>query len=155
MMFPRGPGTVLFGLMSFWVLKEFITLLKTRAADHKALVLSFASIPVQFWWVYRDWYGMFVIFIPVYVFLAIPVLSALENVELPLLYAGQSHARDKAAEVLSVTADVVGEIRDGRFGDEEVSFAKEVRVRMKLSRKVCPARGRPPIYSQGIANSMT
>jgi putative ABC transport system ATP-binding protein len=30
----------------------------------------------------------------------LPRLSALENVELPLLYAGQSHARDKAAETL-------------------------------------------------------
>lgn len=76
-MLPRGPGTVLFGLMSFWVLKEFITLLKTRAADHKALVLTFASIPVQFWWVYRNWYGMFVIFIPVYVFLLLPAVRVL------------------------------------------------------------------------------
>ncbi len=60
-----------FALMSFWAMKEYITLLETRPADHGALVLAFLCIPVQYVWVAQEWYGMFVIFIPVYMFLGL------------------------------------------------------------------------------------
>jgi phosphatidate cytidylyltransferase len=62
-----------FGFVSFWAMKEYITLLKTRAADHGGLVWIFLSIPVQYYWVAADWYGMFIVFIPVYVFLFLPM----------------------------------------------------------------------------------
>ena len=62
-----------FGFLSFWALKEYLTLLKTRPADHRALVWAFLSVPVQYLWVGMNWYGMFVIFIPVYMFLMLPV----------------------------------------------------------------------------------
>ena len=40
---------VLFGLLSFFALREFITLTPTRAADHKALAVAFfALIPAQY-----------------------------------------------------------------------------------------------------------
>ena len=68
-----------FAFLSFWALKEFITLIRTRAADHKALVLAFLAIPVQYYLVAIDWYGMFIIFIPVYMFLIIPVRLALSG----------------------------------------------------------------------------
>jgi len=66
---------VLFGLMSFWAMKEYVTLLRTRPADHRGLVLTFLSIPIQFLWIGLNppWYGMFIIFIPVYVFLILPM----------------------------------------------------------------------------------
>jgi phosphatidate cytidylyltransferase len=63
---------IFFAFMSFWGLKEFVTLLKTRPADHKTLVLAFLCIPVQYYWIWDRWYGMFIIFIPVYMFLIIP-----------------------------------------------------------------------------------
>jgi phosphatidate cytidylyltransferase len=63
---------IFFAFMSFWALKEFVTLLKTRQSDHKTLVLAFLAIPVQYYWVWDRWYGMFIIFIPVYMFLVIP-----------------------------------------------------------------------------------
>ncbi len=66
-----------FGLLSFWTLKEYVTLLKTRPADHKALFLCFLSIPAQYYLVYIQWYGMFIICIPVYFFLFLPVLLVL------------------------------------------------------------------------------
>jgi len=66
-------STVFFGFISFWAMKEYITLLKTRPADHGGLVLIFLSIPVQYYWVAADWYGMFIIFIPVYIFLFLPM----------------------------------------------------------------------------------
>lgn len=63
---------VLLALMSFWALKEYVTLLQTRPADHKALFFTFLAVPVQYWWVGTGWYGMFVLFIPVYLFLLLP-----------------------------------------------------------------------------------
>lgn len=70
---------VFFGLMSFWAMKEYVTLLKTRPADHHALVLTFLAIPVQYLWIALNppWYGMFIIFIPVYMMLALPVRMVL------------------------------------------------------------------------------
>ena len=62
-----------FGFLSFWALKEYITLLKTRPADHRALVWDFLAVPIQYIWVGMNWYGMFIIFIPVYMFLFLPV----------------------------------------------------------------------------------
>jgi phosphatidate cytidylyltransferase len=68
---------VLFGLSSFWALREFITLTPTRLADHRALFLSFfVVIPVQYYLLAIDWYGFFVVFIPVYAFLILPARSA-------------------------------------------------------------------------------
>src|SRR5258707_14086698 len=50
---------VFFALMSFWAMKEFVTLLKTRPADHHALVLTFLAVPVQYFWIglAPPWYG--------------------------------------------------------------------------------------------------
>ena len=64
---------VLFAFFSYWALKEFLTLLNTRPADHRGLIYTFAAIPVQYYWIATGWYGMFVIFIPVYMFLLLPV----------------------------------------------------------------------------------
>jgi phosphatidate cytidylyltransferase len=69
---------VLFALASFFALREFITLTPTRPGDHRALSLAFfLVIPAQYLLVGFDWYGLFTIFIPVYVFLLLPSLSAL------------------------------------------------------------------------------
>lgn len=64
---------VFLAAVSFWAMKEYVTLLKTRPADHKTLVLTFLSIPVQYYWLIKEWYGMFIIFIPVYMFLLLPL----------------------------------------------------------------------------------
>jgi phosphatidate cytidylyltransferase len=70
---------IFFGFMSFWAMKEYVTLLKTRPADHKALVLTFLAIPIQYFWIGIGWYGMFIIFIPVYMMLALPVRLVLSK----------------------------------------------------------------------------
>lgn len=73
-----GLGTViLFALVSFLALREFITMTPTRPGDHRALFWVFFIItPLQYWFVWTGWYGMFAIFIPVYAFLFIPVRCA-------------------------------------------------------------------------------
>lgn len=69
---------VLFYLLSFFALREFITITTTRRGDHRAIVAAFfVFLPLQYVLVYTGWYGLFSIFIPVYAFLILPILSAL------------------------------------------------------------------------------
>ena len=71
-------ATLLFALLAFFALREFITLSPTRRGDHRSLVLAFFIVlPIQFWLVRTEHFDLFTVFIPVYVFLAIPVVSAL------------------------------------------------------------------------------
>ena len=73
-------ATVLFGLIAFFALREFITLSPTRQGDHRSLLLAFfVVLPVQFALVITRHFDLVTVFIPVYVFLAIPVVSALAN----------------------------------------------------------------------------
>ena len=70
----------LFALVSFFALREFMTLSPTRHGDHRSLVLAFfVVLPVQYALVGTEHFDLFTVFIPVYVFLAIPVVSALAN----------------------------------------------------------------------------
>lgn len=71
-------SVVLFGLLSFFALREFITMTPTRRGDHRALFWTFFIVtPVQYWLVAIGWYGMFSVFIPVYAFLFIPLRCAI------------------------------------------------------------------------------
>jgi len=75
-----GVAIVLFGLVSFFILREFISLSPTRRGDHRSLVLAFFIVlPLQYALVWTRHFNLFTVFIPVYVFLAIPVVSALSN----------------------------------------------------------------------------
>jgi phosphatidate cytidylyltransferase len=72
--------TLLFALASFMALREFLTLTDTRRADHRALAaMFFLVLPVQYYLVGIEWYGLFSIFIPVYVFLFLPIVVALRG----------------------------------------------------------------------------
>ena len=76
----EGFAIVLFGLVSFFVLREFISLSPTRRGDHRSLVLAFFIVlPLQYALVWTERFNLFTVFIPVYVFLLIPVVSALGN----------------------------------------------------------------------------
>lgn len=71
---------VLYGLISFLALREFMTLLPTRRADHLALAaLFFVVLPLQYWLVHQDRYGIYSIFIPVYAFLFLPITAVLRG----------------------------------------------------------------------------
>ncbi len=69
---------VMFAFISFFALREFITLTPTRPGDHRALSLAFfVLIPVEYGLIAIHWYALFSIFIPVYAFLLLPSFSAL------------------------------------------------------------------------------
>ena len=71
---------ILFALCSFAALREVLTLTNTRSSDHYALAAAvFIVLPIQYIAVGNNWYGFYSIFIPVYAFLLMPVLSALRG----------------------------------------------------------------------------
>ncbi|MDX1927863.1 MAG: phosphatidate cytidylyltransferase [Pirellulaceae bacterium] len=90
----RPIGTViLFGLVSFWALREFITMAPTRRGDHRALFWALIVFtPLQYvlialslgeWrWASGkpiDFYGLYSILIPVYASLMVPARIAISG----------------------------------------------------------------------------
>ena len=70
----------LFGLASFASLREFLTLTPTRRADHLVLAIAFfVVLPLQYYLIWIRWYELFLIFIPVYAFLLLPIVAALRG----------------------------------------------------------------------------
>lgn len=78
MLLPQWATVLLFGLISFWALREFITLTPTRMADHRALFwVFFLFTPLQYVLVGLQRYELFSIMIPVYCSLFIPARIAM------------------------------------------------------------------------------
>ena len=77
----KGLTLVLFALVSFYCLREFLSLTPTHPRDHAAIAAAFyVFIPLQYWLLWIDWPAMLTILIPVYAFLLLPVLSVLWGV---------------------------------------------------------------------------
>jgi phosphatidate cytidylyltransferase len=68
---------LLLAFVSFLALKEYLSMIPTRRADRRVLFWVYLAIPIQYAWAWDGWYGMFIIFIPVYVFLLLPVRMVL------------------------------------------------------------------------------
>ncbi|KAF6575629.1 phosphatidate cytidylyltransferase [Paenibacillus sp. SEL3] len=59
--------------LTFFALKEYFSMIRSRKADRRLFLWAYLAIPVQFYWIYIGWYGMFIVFIPIYVFLLLPL----------------------------------------------------------------------------------
>ena len=71
---------VLFALISFWALREFITLTPTRPGDHRALFwVFFLFTPLQYVLVGMRRYELYTVLIPVYASLIVPARIALSG----------------------------------------------------------------------------
>ena len=71
---------LLFALVSFAALREFVWLAPTREADHRSLAwVFFVVLPINYLLIAIHWYGLFAIFVPVYAFIWIPIRSALSG----------------------------------------------------------------------------
>ena len=71
---------ILFAFASFAALREFLTLTTKAQADHMSLALAFFIVlPLQYTFVALNWGGLYTIFIPVYAFLLLPIVSALRG----------------------------------------------------------------------------
>ena len=79
-LFGKAGVIVLFVLLSFAALREFYTLTYTRRGDHWALLSGFfVVLPLQYTLISEEWYGLYSIFIPVYAFLLMPIVSAIRG----------------------------------------------------------------------------
>ncbi|HEX5784950.1 MAG TPA: phosphatidate cytidylyltransferase [Burkholderiaceae bacterium] len=68
----------LFAVASLLGLREFVSLTPTRRADHKALLLAFFGVlPAQYLLMGTGHTDLFTVFVPVYVFLLVPLVSSL------------------------------------------------------------------------------
>lgn len=72
-------GTILlFTAISYFALREFITLTPTRRGDHLTLsFVFFLLLPLHYYLIYIEWYSLFTILIPVYAFLFMPCIAVL------------------------------------------------------------------------------
>lgn len=76
----RIPTVVLFFGISFWALREYITVTPTRTGDHRALFwVFFLFTPLQYVLVGWEKYGLYSVLIPVYAFLFIPARVAISG----------------------------------------------------------------------------
>lgn len=70
-------STWLCGLLSFFTLREYFTLVEMRTQDRLAMLAAYFAIPFMMHFVHTAWYPMFIITIPVYAFLVIPFFTSL------------------------------------------------------------------------------
>lgn len=73
----RNVSLAFFAFISFMALKEYFSLVPTRRADRRVLFWAYLTIPAQYVLVAMEWYGMFIILIPVYAFLLLPMRMVL------------------------------------------------------------------------------
>lgn len=78
--FGKTGTLILFFLISFAALREFMTLVYRRRSDYYSMVACFyLLLPIQYYFVWSGWYGMFAIFIPVYGFLLLPIIASMSG----------------------------------------------------------------------------
>ena len=64
---------IFMALLCFLALKEYFSLIPFNRSHRLVLFWAYMTIPIQFLLIYLGWYGMFIVFIPVYMFLLIPI----------------------------------------------------------------------------------
>lgn len=64
-------------LLAFLALKEFLSITPTRRVDRRVLFFAYLSIPIQFILIWLDWYQVFIIFVPIHIFLILPIIMVL------------------------------------------------------------------------------
>ncbi len=68
--------TLLFLVISFIALREFLSLAPTRREDRLVILVAYLAIPVSYLTIAGDQYILFLLFIPVWTFLTLPFLMA-------------------------------------------------------------------------------
>ncbi len=72
LLLPHAVTITFIAVLSYLALREYLSIIPTRLADRRAIFWAYVMIPIQYYWIAIGWYGLFVIFIPVYVFLLLP-----------------------------------------------------------------------------------
>ena len=64
---------VLLAFTSFLAFKEYVSMIPTRSSDRQVIFWAYLSIPLQYYWITKCWYEMFIVFIPVFILLLLPL----------------------------------------------------------------------------------
>ena len=75
----RTAAIVFFGFVSYLTVKEYLSIVPTRQVDRTVLLWVYAAVPIQYWLIWMEWYGIFTIFVPVYMFVLIPTSMVLRG----------------------------------------------------------------------------
>ncbi|HEX3918018.1 MAG TPA: phosphatidate cytidylyltransferase [Caulobacteraceae bacterium] len=67
---------VLFMLVSFLALREFLSLAPARPEDRLIILGSYLVVPMSYAWIAINEYGIYLVFVPVWVFLVTPFLMS-------------------------------------------------------------------------------
>ncbi|MCQ2211446.1 MAG: phosphatidate cytidylyltransferase [Paludibacteraceae bacterium] len=70
---------IFLAMLSFWAFRELYSVLGFRSADRSAILLALLAIPIQYALAYIKWYGCFIIFIPVVMFLILPMILVIKE----------------------------------------------------------------------------
>ena len=70
-------GNWVLAILCFVGLREFFTLVDLRIQDRWGMLAAYLAIPFMFYYIQTDWYGMFIVSIPVYAFLVVPFVITL------------------------------------------------------------------------------
>lgn len=73
----KSAALLLLTAVSMLALREFYTLSPGRDADRRVRLWTYLAAPVQYWWAYLGYYGLFIVFIPVYMFFLLPIRALL------------------------------------------------------------------------------
>ncbi|MFX0198623.1 MAG: phosphatidate cytidylyltransferase [Candidatus Hodarchaeota archaeon] len=77
-----GKAIWILAVLCFMALREYFTLVDIRLQDRWGILGAYLSIPFMIIFIQFDYYGMFIISIPVYAFLVIPFLVTLGGKEI-------------------------------------------------------------------------
>jgi phosphatidate cytidylyltransferase len=75
--FSFTPAVWLMALVSFRALREYFSLVDLRLEDRWGILGAYLSIPFMIYLIQIEWYGFFIVSIPVYTFIVIPFLVTL------------------------------------------------------------------------------
>lgn len=67
------------GFLSFAALREFYSVIRLRRSDRIGMFWCYVAIPIQYYLAYMGWYGVFIIFIPVFMFIWLPFVLVLSG----------------------------------------------------------------------------
>lgn len=84
--------TLIFFLLSFMILREFMTLVYQRRDDHYTIACAFYIVlPLQYYLVLIKQYNILSIFIPIYLFFILPLISSITH--------NQHHLFERTAKI--------------------------------------------------------
>ncbi len=91
-MFNKLVAIIFIMLISYLALKEFFSMIPTRRSDRRVLLWAYLAIPIQYYFIFTDWIVMFYLFVPLYMFILIPLrMVIIEDTEGFLKSCGTIH----------------------------------------------------------------